>query len=656
MRALTDATANLLKPIKLKDADRLELSIDKELKKFRARIFAEKVNGHNEWPSFAAKNEWTCRIPERKQLDGMDVWELAATDYTVEVVNACWPREKIVFADQATQTIFDYLLVSTTVQDGVAEVVAQFKETGKLPDGYDLEEHEDESLRPKPYQKVAAWCLTRSEGYQLLMEQGTGKTLSTIVAMCNLAKTIREEQNRMMRVLIVCPKNVRLNWSREIARFTTRPGKVEVIRGGFIKRCTKIIETLVPEDDCDFAACIMSYEGATRSWDILGNVEWDLVVTDEGHYMKRPTTSRSQFGRKIRDKAIRRVTLTGTPVSNTPLDLYALFEFIGDGWSGFKSWQAFKEFYGVFEPTEGAGSHEKLVGVQNLAFMKERLARTAFIISKKEAMPWLPDKTYDVLESDMSTEQQNAYEKVASELLLQIEDELDKSNNKSLTINNILTQLLRLAQIACGFIVWDEVVDPNTLEVLQPGKLEYFKENPKLDVLVETLQERPKNEKTIVWSCFVPALKQISERLTKEGIKHVMYYGGSSDEEREHAEWAFNNDPEMRVFVSNQAAGGTGLNLLGYPPHEGEGHDTDCTQHIYYACNWSYIQRSQSEDRSHRMGTRKSVRITDLVVPETIDEDIRIKVMKKKMMAMEVADIREILKAVLSGLGREKDE
>lgn len=92
------------------------------------------------------------------------------------------------------------------------------------------------------------------------------------------------------------------------------------------------------------------------------------------------------------------------------------------------------------------------------------------------------------------------------------------------------------------------------------------------------------------------------------------------------------------------------MNLLGYPPHAGEGVETNASHSIYYAQDWSYTKRAQSGARNHRKGTRVHVRETDLVVPDTIDEKIRIRVLKKKKIAMEIADIREILGAVLHGI------
>jgi SNF2 family DNA or RNA helicase len=652
MRALTDATAGLLKPLPIGSNDRLFISIDKDLKKFVARIGCDE---HWRFPTLAARKTWLSRVPERKHLEdkGQNVWELGATDYTAVIIDAVWPRAQIIFEDDKAATVFEYLLLSVQMQDANSEAYGRFKELGELPKGADeIVWPANEELKAAPYQRCALWCAMRSEGYAYFMEQGTGKTPLVIAEICNLAAQ-RNDWTKPFTALICPPKNVRINWVREFEKFATVPGKVTVIRGGAIKRLSAIIETQMPEQDCLYNVCVMSYEAMTRDVDTLVPMDWDMVALDEGHMIKYSETKRCKAAFKMRDVARRRRLLTGTPICNSQLDLYSLFEFLGEGWSGFRSWHKFREFYGVFTEPEG-DAYKKLVGVQNLPFMKERLSRLSFIIRKDEALPDLPSKVYDCDEVEMTAEQEEAYRRIAEEMIYSLESELEDSDNKAMTINNILTKLLRLAQIACGYVVWDQAVDLDAGDVKREKELCWFAEDPKLERLVEILKEKKPNEKTIVWSCFVPCIKKISQRLSSEGIDHVTFYGGTSEDARLEAERRFNLDPACRVFLGNPAAGGVGLNLPGSDPNKwGTPEDlgTDADHVIYYAQDWSFVKRSQSEDRCHGFKRcRKQIRVTDLVVPETIDEDIRVRVLKKKMLALEISDIREILQAVIHGL------
>ena len=213
-----------------------------------------------------------------------------------------------------------------------------------------------------------------------------------------------------------------------------------------------------------------------------------------------------------------------------------------------------------------------------------------------------------------------------------------------LVVRCILTKLLRLAQITSGFIVFNPVYDVNG-DVESAGSIDRLDPNPKVERLVEILKEKGPNQKTIVWSCWVQDIKTIASRLELEGIDAVTYYGGTSDADRDIAVARFNNDPACKVFIGNPAAGGTGLNLRGYDPDKES--STNCDHVIYFSQNWSMVSRSQSEDRVHRRGTRVNVRITDLCIPGTIDEEIRTRVTDKRNVAYQMQDIRNILRILL---------
>jgi SNF2 family DNA or RNA helicase len=654
MKALSDSTAELLKPLKLWPEDRLELSVADHMKRFDVRV--KTTDGR--MPSPAAARTWIMRCPERRQLEDMsNHWLLAATDYTAEIIRAVWPEERITFTDEA-RGLYEYLIATGAWQDRNAERVAVFKATGEPGDSLNGAAHPE--LPPTKYQRCAADVAIGNEGYALFMDPGTGKTLVFLLRLLAEARAKRDAGLGMYRSLVVCPKGLRLNWKREIERFTTLPGKVSIAKGGKFKRMGSIIETLVDELDCYFGIVIMSYEGMTRDVEALlalGELgEWDLVVLDESHYIKGDT-NRARAAHKLRDKAKQRMIATGTPYCNGPTDLYNQFEFLGEGWSGFRSRDSFREFYGVFNKAEGE-SYRKLVSVQNMAFMKERLSRLSFMITKEEAMPDLPAKTYDVREVEMTARQAEVYKRVAEDLLLEIDEELEGGDADAMTVSNILVKLLRLAQICSGFVVYDGQVDVAN-DTKAPGRLEWIEgENPKLEELVTMLkEERTPDQKTIVACCFVPSVLNVSKRLAAEGIKHVRYHGSVKEAERTEAERMFNEDPDCRVMVGNPATFGIGLNLLGYPYWDAQTKvTTNCDRIVVYDQDWSFSKREQLEARPHRKGTRVSIQVTDLVMPDTIDEDIRLRVMQKKHSAMDLVDVRAVLSGILEGLGRQKEE
>jgi SNF2 family DNA or RNA helicase len=577
------------------------------------------------------------------------------------LIHKLWPRDQVIFRGQDVLTVYQYLLLTSRAQEENIRRVAEYRANKSIIGEATLHDNTDKDLRLSPYQKVGALCALNSEAFFLHMQQGTGKTPTAISVMCNDAIRQRRKPNytRMYRALVVAPKNVRTNWVTEIEKFAIIPGKTTVLRGGQIERTRQLIGALAPSNGEQYTAVIISYETMTRMLEQLKLIEWDLGILDEQHYCAAPTTKRTVASLNLRDVCNRRLGLTGTPLRNSTLDLFAQFEFLGKGWSGFSTWKNFKQFYGVFEETQNGS---RVIGTQNLPMIRERLARTAFSISLKEAMPDLPDTTTDIVEVEMSDEQANAYKQLAETLAFEIENELSNNGNRTMVVQNSLVKLLRLAQITSGFITFDAILDDCTGEIVEPKLLQFFKANPKLETLVkllkggvdsngdETFAPKTSNDKTIVWACWTCDINAIKDRLDLEGIKSVVYTGKTNEVDRAAAIAAFNEDRETTVFIGNAGAGGTGVNLLGYPPGAPDGYETNANHVIYYSQDWSQVKRSQSAARCHRRGTREPVRVTDLCVPGTIDEEIRARVMSKAKAGLELSDIRKILKTVLTGI------
>ena len=647
MRPLVKESADRLKPINPPPEDRIDISLDSEAKNFVMKTYAiGERNGQ-----YVERNaSWQCdtlmrSFPERHRMS-YGRWKIGATDNTAEILYHRWPSNQLIWQQDAYMA-YQYL-VATRLRQGInAENIARFRQNDLLPCN-------DHDLHPRNtlarYQQLALCNSYDAEGYGLFMEQGTGKTAIVIARICNEAKKHREETGKPYMAIIVCPKQLRFNWELEFQKFATSKGRFTRIAGTELQRIKQTIDAVKVAADDMFCVVCVSYE-SLRLTPSLMMIPWDLAVADESHYGKTPSAKRTKALLELRDLSRQRMVLTGTPVTNTVFDLYTQFEFLGAGWSGFTSFEAFKRFYGVFEQRRnqnGDEGFERMIGVQNLPFLKERIARTTYVIRKAEALPDLPDKVYDVCEVEMSKEQKECYANVATKLVHEIEDEMAGSGMaKQVIAQNILTKLLKLAQITSGFVVFSEIYDDDG-NIIQPKSIDRFDPNPKLEELVEILKAKGRNDKTIVWACFVQDIRSIMSRLAMEGIDAVSFYGGTSDDDRETAVRRFNEDPHCKVFVGNASAGGTGLTLLGYPPgsEHADLYDTNANHVIYYSQNWSMPARAQSEDRCHRRGTRTHVQITDLVVPHSIDDEIRKRVTGKIDVANIVSDVKQILRNV----------
>lgn len=625
---LCEKTAAFLRPVPMSPDDRLEIGIDGN--NFRLSAYAI-IAGNRIRGSYAAQQAWLAQAPGKKQVGAH--WELPITDTSCLLIDANFGN-RITFTTPEAERVYRFLVLRFLAGTTAAETRAKFFINGEVPTRPYLD-HAEHPLNP--YQKVALLTTLGVDGCGLHMEQGTGKTPVSIARIMNECKP-----GKMLRVLVACPKSLRINWEREIQKFATRSGKTVVVRGGKIKRMHHLMDAARPEDDCDWSVCIASYGSIAGSVEEFCTIPWDLIIADESHNFKSPEAKRTKVMLKLRDAGRMRMNLTGTPICNRVFDLFTQFEFMGEGLSGFHNFKAFRSFYGQFE-----GKHNTLVGYENLPLLQERLSRLTFTITKAQALPHLPSKQYGLREVSMTKRQADLYFNLREQIRVEIEN-MDTS--KSVTANNILTMLLRLAQITSGFVAWDQQMDEEG-NVTSPREIEYFS-TAKSDVLMEVLSELPKNSKAIVWACFVPDIKHIQSRLTEAGIRFVTYYGATSERDRLEAERAFNEDADCKVFIGNQSACKEGLNLRGYTGEM----ETNCDTVIYYSQDWSMPKRKQSEDRCHRIGTRVPIQYWDLVVPNSVDEEIRKRVTQKANTAATIQDVSDIMKTILNEEFEEDDD
>jgi SNF2 family DNA or RNA helicase len=181
-----------------------------------------------------------------------------------------------------------------------------------------------------------------------------------------------------------------------------------------------------------------------------------------------------------------------------------------------------------------------------------------------------------------------------------------------------ITQLMKLQQILCGFVIDDE------------GNITNLSDNRIKETIsiVEDLQG-----KVIIWSRFREDIRKLALALQKASISFVEYHGGVAQDHRRENLKAFMHDPKVKVFLANPTAGGTGLNLAM------------ASTAIYYSNDFNADTRWQSEDRIHRIGQQNHATYIDLLVPGTIDAKILGALRRKKNVADSVLNIKKLLVA-----------
>jgi len=620
-------------------------------------------------------------IPDTHRLTG-DSYNyhkrrLPITDYTVAALSV-WPKDRLIFASPEAEGIYVGRLCQLRESVERSKEQADFKLNGTIPESVEsMENLETETYPLKDYQKTAV-ALALNRSYALFMEQGTGKTAITISLLNVEATKHYKEHGVPYRVLVVMPAATLSNWEAEFDKFCTVPYHFEKIRGSKAERivATALVNLGKHLRGKKITVGVISYDSFKNDVALFQEFPWDRVIYDESDKFKSSSTSRWKAIRKFRDhqeendpeigerlSMLKTLCLTGTPIVNSPLDLYTQWESLGFGESGFVNWKAFTDFHARYidMQTGTGGSVKKFASLANVPLYQERIARICFRITCKEAGLNLPDRIHRLHEVEMTKKQTEIYDKLATQLFAEVEETLNRGGG-TLEISNVLTKLLRLAQITSGHIKFDDTdkavqIDPHN--------------NPKIKALMDLLldESRPKGEKTIIWSNFVPDIEGIAGALdlhnnnpARQGpkIKYVTYYGKTSPADKEKAIHAFNNDTETKVFISNPQSGGAGINLLGYNPENpqdiGETHWAVTEQGVteinhtftgrvfYFSRNWSMRDRLQSEARCHRLGTKIQVEYTDLLVPNTIDGEIISRVAGKKATADALQDVNAILK------------
>jgi len=650
---LNKATERMFSPARLRPNDFLEVSMTKD---GNILTLAYAKSAYNEGEKVSASNAG-CRsfmkMPERR-YSGWGKCILKPTDINALAIRCIWPTDRVIYLDDESKELVNMLVLRFAEQSISAKKKALFKLKKVMPSSVDsFVDHPKNPLMD--YQLACHNTSYFVDGVAEFMDPGCGKSAIVVSRVSTESRVIHKKEKRAYRSIIVCPQSVRVNWRREFEKFSTTKGRIVVLHGTALDRMKQLAEVLDVQDDDKWLVVICSYETLSRSWEVIRLFDWDLAVADESHMFKQPTTQRYKTMQALRDRSKCRVILTGTEVGNIIGDLYTQLEFLGKGYSGFSSYKAFCAFYHVYSDNEGRDGHRRVSGFQNIPILQERISRLAFQMTKKEALPNLPKQMFDIQEVMMTPQQMEVYTNLQVKLAAQIESQLDNidsmnSSNYSITVSNILTKLLRLSQISSGFTKTDDLVDDNG-DIISKGKIVYFDRIPKIDKVIEIIKEKTKYEKVIIWCCWVPAIEEISRRLNKANIKHVTYYGKTKQEDRETAQISFNNDPTVKVFLGNQSAGGSGMNLPGYVPEwEGTDKDTKCNaSHVIYYCNdWSHIKREQSQNRNHgKSRNRVPIQYTDIICPGSIDEEILTRLTGKKITALDVKDIRGTLKRII---------
>ncbi len=450
-------------------------------------------------------------------------------------------------------------------------------------------------FKNKPFAHQGAYLhrFWKDEGVALFAEMGTGKSFMLINNAAMLYDT-----GKINAMLIVAPKGVYRNWYKDqipehmpdhvpykMACWSPTARKAEQHEMSVMLNAVDDLRILIMNIEA------FSTEKGTAFARTFLRVTTAFMAVDESTTIKNEKAKRTKSIIKVgRDARYRRIA-TGSPVTKTPLDLYAQCEFLGNQYLNAASFYSFQARYAVtVERKMSTHTFKQVVGFRRLDELKEKLDQFAFRVTKDECLD-LPDKVYTMREIELTKEQEKAYNQMKLMALAEV-------NGGLMTTNNALTQLMRLHQICCGHVKLD---DGTELDI--PSN--------RIDELMNVLEET--GEKVIIWANYRKDIERVKHAIQKQyGMTSVAtYYGDTETQERQEIVTKF-QDPnsDLRFFVGNPRTGGYGLTL------------TQAKTVIYYSNSFDLEVRLQSEDRAHRIGQTDKVTYVDLITPGTVDEHI----------------------------------
>lgn len=438
----------------------------------------------------------------------------------------------------------------------------------------------------RPYQiEGAHWLLKlRAKGFAGILadEMGLGKTAQTLAA---ISAVRRQAKDKQQPCLVICPTSLVFNWAAEAEKFAPEL-KVLVLHGA--KRMERAGEIGAHD------LIVTSYALIRRDWDVYDTHEFDTVILDEAQHIKNRKTQNAQAVKAI--KCRHRLVLTGTPMENSVLDLWSIFDFLMPNYLG--GAQDFRERY---ELPLAKGPDPGL---------QDRLSRRVrpFILRrlKRDVAKDLPEKIQQVSYCELTTQQRAVYQQVLEAGRKEVLDAVGKDGfGKSKMV--IFNALLRMRQVCCD------------LRLLKLDNIDDTKSSGKLDLFGELLEEVVDGgHRVLVFSQFTSMLDLLGTRLTDENVDFCRLDGSTRN--RGEVVARFQNS-KVPVFLISLKAGGVGLNLTGA--------DTV----VHFDPWWNPAIEDQATDRAHRIGQQNVVTSYKLITRDTVEEKI-LRLQEKKRDAI----------------------
>jgi SNF2 family DNA or RNA helicase len=462
-----------------------------------------------------------------------------------------------------------------------------------------------------PHQRRAFESAISHPNFALFLEQRAGKTYPTIGAIGYRADTAG-----IRRILIVAPKTVIYEWQEKIEEEADYPVEVHLLDDSLDDRRQALKGLHNPKN---LQIVLTNYDAIRRLQSDLISWKPEMIILDEAHHIKNGKAQQSKAAFAIGKVAKFRMILTGTPISQSPLDIWSQYRFL-DNTIFDKSYIRFRDRYAVMggymgKQIIGLKTVPTIQGVKNIHYDEElskEFTEKVYSIAMRVTLDEVnnspkPLITYKYAELENSA--RKIYDHMEEEAFLEVD-------SGRVTAPIVLTKLLRMQQICGGFIRADE--SENYQQV----------SSAKLNALEEVIIGL--EGKAVIFAKFIPEIEAIRALAEKHHIQHHILTGKTKN--RGQIKKDFQSNPDTKLFIAQIGTGGEGITLSA----------ADIT--IFFSTGLSLLEYDQAKSRIKNLTKTHQLHYIHILAKNTRDEDIVDTLDRKQDIAkMSVDKLRKMI-------------
>lgn len=437
-------------------------------------------------------------------------------------------------------------------------------------------------------QEEALQFALKNKFCMLDMEMGTGKTRVVIDTVFSRKDTYR--------VLVVCPKAVIGVWRENLQKFAPDNNWVcwDRNKGSISKKAEDLKSWLKIPASKQFV--VINYDSVWRKelGDLILKSGFNMVILDESHRAKAAGSKVSKYLALLGKRVAYKMCLSGTPMANSPLDVYGQYRFLNPEIFGTNHYLFLQE-YAIM----GGPDRNFVVGYKNQKLLNEKFSSIAYTCKMSDIKDRI--KLPDALPpTKIMVELNSKDKKTIKELSKEF---IAECGSGHVVVSNVLVKMLRIQQICSGFCyIKEDVFDDGEIQELNTVKM---------DALTDILQDVSPAENVVVFCQFRHDLDSIKKSAYKTGRKYFELSGSENTLD----EWKKEDGAVIGVQIQ---AGSEGVDM------------TKANHAIYYSLPHSLAMYNQSKARLYRPGQTRPVSFTHIIASDTIDEAMYNSLIKKE--------------------------